>query len=237
MCKANMALSKAQRRKPELISMQSISGSDTNVMKNFVTIIVCLASLSSFAQGSKTAATGLNWKASYSLNTPDGWTADSAILPNQGVEDLRLSAGWSNPKSSDYWTYCSLWVLNGDIKTDEETIESNLTAYFTSMQNKSIEAKKIPAKKMLPVKAWVTEMNNENGDLKTFYGAIAMLDFKQQTPISLHCLVHLRKCNGQNKTFIFYEFSPKSLDDKIWENLDKLWSEFGCSTNRPYSSN
>ncbi len=209
-------------------------------MKNLLVIITVLCSFSSFAQNIKTEIDASNWKAPYKLNTPIGWSAERLLLISQisqGVEDLRLTPGFNDSKSDEYWTYASLWTLDDDHGTDEEAIEGGLMTYFTNKLNKSIEKNKIPSRKLLPVKAWVTELNNEKGDLKTYFGSIAMLDFKQQIPISLNCLVHVRKCSGQNKTFIFYEFSPKSLDDTIWKNLDQLWLDFDCNANQPYSSN
>jgi len=210
-------------------------------MKKLITAIACLASLSSFAQNTKVAFDGANWKAPYSLPTPDGWGVERSLLANQfayrGVEDLRLAPGCSNPKSEEYWTYASLWYLDGTAKLNEETLETNLTSYFTGLLTKNIEKQKIPAKKILPVKTWITELPNEKGDLKTYYGAIAMLDYKQQKPISLNCVVHVRSCPGQNKTIIYFEMSPKFLDDPIWKGLDQLWSDFDCAPSQPYSSN
>ncbi len=209
-------------------------------MKKLITAIVCLASLSSFAQN-KSEFDGANWKAPYQLTTPNGWTVERSLLANQiahqGVEDLRLAPGWNDSKSDAYWTYASLWILDGDHKTDEETIEKSLTFYLTDRMNKSIEKKKIPTVKISPVKACVTELNNEKGDLKTYFGAIAVSGVKEQMPLSLHCLVHVRKCPSQNKTFIFYEFSPKSLDDTIWKDLDQLWLDFDCTPYQPHGSN
>jgi hypothetical protein len=214
-------------------------------MKKLITAIVCAASLSSFAQNTKPGFDGASWKAPYSLATPGGWSVERSVLstekanriPYKGVEDLRLTPGWNNPTSEEYWTYASLWYFDGINKPDEETIEHDLNSYFTGLLNKNIETQKIPARKILPVKTWITELKNENGDSKTFYGAVAMLDYKEQMPISLNCLVHVRLCPGQNKTFVFYEFSPKPLNDKVWKSLDQLWLDFNVISNQPYSTN
>ena len=47
-------------------------------------------------------------------------------------------------------------------------------------------------------------------------------------PITLYCKVHLKSCSGQNKTFIFYEISPKDYTDNVWQSLDILWTDFSC---------
>ena len=192
-------------------------------MKGLITTMVCLASLSSFAQNSKVEFEGTNWIAPYLLATPKGWNVGYALLANEisyaGHEDVRLMPGWNNPHSDEYWTYASLWSLDNAPKMNEEAIKNSLTAYFTDLLNKNIEKQKIPAKKILPVKTWITELKAENDDLKTFYGAIAMLDYKQQHPISLNCIVHVRICPGQPKTIVFYELSPKPLTNAIWNCL------------------
>jgi len=200
-------------------------------MKKLITAIVCLASLSSFAQNA----------ASYSLTTPRGWSAErsslaSRISPN-GVEDLRLAPGWNDSKSNAYWTYASLWTLDGDQKTDEKTMEKNLAFYLTDMLNKSMKKGKTSTVKTSSVKAWVTELNNEKGDFQTYFGAIAIPNAKGQMPTSLHCLIHVRKYPGQNKTLIFYEFSPNPLNDTSWASLDQLWSEFDNSPSQKHNSN
>jgi len=210
-------------------------------MKKLITSIVCLVSLSSFAQNHESEFKSASWKAPYKLTTPNGWSEERSLLANKisyhGVEDLRLAPGWNDAKSDGYWTYASLWTMNGSHKTNEETIEKNLISYFTAKQSKSTEKGKNSTKKNSPVKAWVTELNNEKGDLKTYFGTIAMHGFKEQAPISLHCFIHVRSCPGQNKTFIFYEFSPKPLNDIIWTGLDQLWSDFDFIPYQPYSSN
>ena len=203
--------------------------------------MVCLASLSALAQNTKVEFDGATWKAPYSLPIPRGWKVERSLLASQiqlkGVEDLRLTPGWDDSRSDEYWTYTSLWSLEDVHKTDVETIKNNLTSYFADLLNKNIEKNKIPANKILPVKTWITELKSENGDANTYYGAIAMLDYKQQKPTSLNCVVHVRICSGQNKMLVFYEFSPKPLTDTIWKSLDQLWSDFDCTPIPPYSSN
>jgi len=210
-------------------------------MKKLITAMVCLASLSSLAQNTKAEFDGADWKAPYSLTIPSGWTAERSVLTGKvsdnGGEDMRLTLGWNNPKSDEYWTYASLWSVENTFKTDAESMKKALTTYYADLLIKNIKKNKIPAKKILQVKTWLIEMEKESGDLKTYYGAISMLDYKQQKPISLNCVVHVLSCPGQNKTFIFYELSPKPFNNIIWRGLDQLWLDFDCSPSQPYSSN
>jgi hypothetical protein len=50
----------------------------------------------------------------------------------------------------------------------------------------------------------------------------------QQKPIMLNCIVHLKTCKEQNKTYLFHEISPKPFDEAVWESLNQLWLDFTC---------
>jgi len=180
---------------------------------------------------------GANWKAPYTLSAPEGWGVERFLIPIEfapsipykGVEDIRFTPGWGNAKSEEYWSYAFLWYLNEMPATNETTIQTNLNAYYTGLIGRNIEKRKIPSEKLFPVKTSVKEVKSESGDLKTFHGAINMLDYMEQKPITLNCIVHLKSCAGQNRGFIFYEISPKPSTDKIWASLAQVWKSFECT--------
>jgi hypothetical protein len=180
---------------------------------------------------------GSKWKAPYTLSFPEGWGVERFLIPIEfapsihykGVEDLRFTPGWGNPKSEEYWSYAFLWYLDEMPTTNETTIQNNLNAYYTGLIGRNIEKRKIPAEKLFPVKTSVKEVKSESGDLKTFRGTINMLDYMEQKPITLNCIVHIKSCAGQGKGFIFYEISPKPSTDKIWSGLALVWKSFECT--------
>jgi hypothetical protein len=112
--------------------------------------------------------------------------------------------------------------------TNETVIQTNLNAYYTGLIGRNIERRKIPSEKLFPVKTSIREIKAESGDLKTFNGTIHMLDYMEQKPITLNCVVHIKSCTDQMKGFIFYEISPRPSTDKIWISLDSLWKSFDC---------
>jgi len=209
-------------------------------MKNIITLLVCLVSLTSFGQCAKVDFDGVHWNTPYALATPYGWGVERSLIqaafapqvPFKGIEDTRYTPGWGNPNSEQYWSYGFLWYLDESPKISEEMIESNLSAYYAGLFNRNIDKQSITARKTLPVKTWVTEIVAENGDLQTYYGAIAMVDYMAQKPISLNCLVHVKSSPEQNKTFLFFEVSPQPLNDKIWKSLDQLWLDFDYTVSR-----
>jgi hypothetical protein len=88
--------------------------------------------------------------------------------------------------------------------------------------------RKIPSDKWVDVKTNIKKVKTGKGDSKTFRGTIYMLDYMEQKPITLNCIIHLRSCSGQTKTFIFNEISPRPFGDKVWQNLNQLWTGFSC---------
>ena len=205
-------------------------------MNRLIIVLLCLSSLTTSGQTPKVEFDGNNWKAPYTLNFPKGWDVERFLIPIEfaptipykGVEDIRFTPGWGKVKSDEYWTYAFLWYLDDMQKTNAKIVENNLKAYYTGLVERNILPRKIPTDKLVTVKTEIKKVKTETGDLKTFRGTIYMLDYMEQKPITLNCIVHLKFCSGQNKTFIFNEISPKPYSDTIWQSLNQLWSDFSC---------
>jgi hypothetical protein len=205
-------------------------------MKIYFIILFAILSLTTSGQTSNVEFDGKNWDAPYTLGFPKGWDVERFLLPvafapaikYKGVEDIRFAPGWGNSKSDEYWTYAFLWYLDGTIKTNAKTTGQHLKAYYTGLVGINIEPRKIPAGKLVDVKTDIKKIKTAKGDLKTFRGTIYMLDYMAQQPIILNCIVHLKSCAGQNKTYIFNEISPKPFNDSVWQSLNQLWTDFKC---------
>ena len=205
-------------------------------MKNVIIAICCLTSLCSFGQTQKDAFDGNKWNAPYTLNFPKGWDVERFLIPIEfapqipykGVEDIRFTPGWGNVKSEEYWTYAFLWYLEGTPKVNATIVQKNLKAYYTGLVGRNIVSRKIAANKLVPVKTKIRKVKTDKSDLKTFRGTIYMLDYMEQKPITLYCIIHLKYCSGHNNTFIFNEISPKPYSDHIWQDLNQLWIDFNC---------
>lgn len=205
-------------------------------MKNLIIIMLCLISLSTTGQNSKNEFDGSKWNPPYMLAIPQGWDVERFLIPidfapqisYKGVEDLRFTPGWGNAKSDEYWTYAFLWYLDNAPKTNAKIIARNLKAYYAGLVGRNIEKRKIPAEKIIATKTSIKKVKTDKGDVKTYSGTIYMLDYMEQKPITLNCIVHLKSCSEQSKTFIFYEISPKPFTDNIWQSLKQLWIDFDC---------
>jgi hypothetical protein len=208
-------------------------------MKYLNLVLLLLAPLISFGQEQKPKFDPGTWVAPYKLSVPDGWNMErfqipiefAPAIPYSGVEDLRFTPGWGDPKSEDYWTYSFLWFLDGKQKFKAETFEQYLQAYYSGLVERNIESRKIPKEKLFPVSAKFQEVKEEPGDTGTYKGTVHMLDYMQQKPITLNCLIHVRDCPNLDNTIVFYEISPQQSTHSIWNSLNQIWLEFECSAN------
>ena len=126
-------------------------------MKKIISILLCVATVTVYAQDSTAVFDGKNWKAPYTLVIPQGWDVERFQVPPdfapqlmyKGIEDIRFTPGWGNVKTDEYWTYAFLWYLDGLPKMDEDIIANNLKAYYTGLVGRNIEPRKIPAEKLI----------------------------------------------------------------------------------------
>lgn len=206
------------------------------MLKNTLILILLLQSQFLISQDAKPAFDGHNWQAPYSLSM-DGWGIERFLIPIEfapgikysGVEDVRFTKGWGEVTSNEYWSYAFLWYLDGKPVINQQDIEKNLAMYYDGLIGQNVEPRKIPRELVKPVKVTVKKIPTQNGDQSTYTGTIQMLDYMQQKPMTLNCIVHQKLCNGQNKTFVFHEISPRPLTDPVWTSLKKLWTDFDCS--------
>jgi hypothetical protein len=176
----------------------------------------------------------------YTLAAPQGWNIErfaipiefAPSIPYKGVEDVRFAPGWADPKSNEYWAYAFLWNLEGSPEISPEITEKNLTAYYTGLIGRNIDRRKIPKEKLVPVKVTLKKTSADEGDLQTYSGTVDMLDYMEQKPIILNCIVHVKSCPGKSNLFVFYQISPQPSTSQIWKDLRNLWTTFGCDAEK-----
>jgi hypothetical protein len=203
-------------------------------MKYAVIIFLLTSPLFSFCQSTTEEFDSKKWEPPYNLDFPLGWGIERFLIPisfapkipYRGVEDIRFTPGWGKAESADYWSYVFLWYLDGQQKITAKIVENNLKKYYSGL----VKAIQVDSSdnKSITVRTIIKKGKTQKGDLKTFYGSVYMLDYMANKPITLYCKVHLKSCSGQNKTFIFYEISPKDYTDNVWQSLDILWTDFSC---------
>ena len=193
-------------------------------MRTLAILALILITQGIYAQEVKNEFDGHKWEAPYNLRIPQNWSIErftipisfAPQIPYKGVEDIRFSPGWGNKTSDEYWSYAFLWFLEGQIKVDPKTIGDNLKAYYTGLVG--VNGRNIPAEKIIPAVTSFKEISTEPGDLNTYTGTIKMTDYMTQKPLILNSKVHVKSCEGQDKTFIFHELSPQPFTHKTWSD-------------------
>jgi hypothetical protein len=203
-------------------------------MKYPILFLFFFLPLFSFGQSDSTEFDPKKWEPPYSLEIPTGWEVERFPIPisfapkilYKGVEDIRFTPGWAKPATSEYWSYAFLWYLDGKQTLTANIIETNLKEYYRGLI--AVNKGDASLTNSTEVRTVFKQVTTQKGDLKTFNGSIYMLDYMSNKPIALYCKVHLRSCEGQDITFVFYELSPKDYTDKVWQSLDGLWLGFKC---------
>ncbi len=202
-------------------------------MKYLIILLLCINSFNSHAQEE---FDGHKWEAPYHLPQPKGWGLERFLIPinfapsiaYKGVEDIRFAPGWAKIKSDEYWTYAFLWYLDGDVKMNEKIIAKNLEAYYIGLFDINTDSAKKASVKIIAAIASFKKSTTTTGEFGTYSGTIEMMDYLQLKPITLNCIVHIKRCAEDNKTIVFYELSPKPFPHDNWINLNQLWLDFRC---------
>jgi hypothetical protein len=208
-------------------------------MKKIGTFLVCLVCLRAISQQADMTFHGDTWVAPYTLRLPNGWGYERFLLPPEfasrmafkGVEDLRFTPNWGDSKSDQYWTYAYLWYLDNKPIVNRRILEKNLKAYYSGLVNRNILKREIPKEKIVPTITSIKKIKTYQGDLHTFSGTIDMLDYMAQQPMRLYCIVHVKNYKEANRFFLFFDVSPKPMNDKIWKDLEGLWEHFNAAKN------
>jgi hypothetical protein len=205
-------------------------------MKYLFMVAFLIVSSYSFSQSASKEIDLKSWEPPYKLIVPAGWSSEAFLIPIEfapsipykGVEDLRFAPGWSDAKSPEYWSYAFLWYLDNSPEINADIISKNLKDYYSGLVESSVDKRKTPSEKIVPVKTSFAETAAMPGDNQTYSGTINMFDYMSKKPMTLNCIVHSKTCDGLSKTFIFFEVSPRPMSDSVWKGLDKLWADFVC---------
>ena len=152
----------------------------------------------------------------------------AAVMTYKGVEDIRFAPGWGDSTKEDYWSYAFLWWLEANPAIDAASLQKNLQVYYSGLVNRNITGRKIPANKVVPTVAMIKKIKTVAGDLQTFSGSIRMLDYMTQRPITLNTMIHLKDCKDDKHAAVFVEISPKPYKNIIWQQLERLQTNFSC---------
>jgi pimeloyl-ACP methyl ester carboxylesterase len=173
----------------------------------------------------------------YVYSTPANWRTELTDFPldfapqllYKGSADLRFAPGWGQVGSDEFWSYTSLWWLDGKPIINTATLQQDLEAYYTGLiklnvANKSIDINRIPKPKVK-----ISSEAPGPGNLAAFSGVISLYDpFMTNQVIELHFKASVNDCPSAAKTAIFFEFSPQAKTKAIWQTMDQIQHDFRC---------
>ena len=140
---------------------------------------------------------------------------------------LRFAPGWGDGSSEEFWSYCFLWMINGDAKVDETTLNTDLKEYYSGLVGRNIIKRKIDSLKIIPTTVLIKR------DLKNKYayaGTVSMLDYMNQKPILLNVMVQIKECTDEKKKAVFISVSPQPNTHSIWKKFTDIWQGFKCKS-------
>ncbi|HEX5167827.1 MAG TPA: hypothetical protein VFW11_01540 [Cyclobacteriaceae bacterium] len=208
-------------------------------MKYILISILLLTCTNTYSQEKPSGFDAEKWQPPYTLVAPGNWSIERFPIPIEfapsihyrGVEDLRFAPGWADAKSDEYWTYAFLWFLEGKQTFEGQILEQHLKAYYSGLVGRNIEPRKISEEKLIPVNSRVTKTHSSAGDQETYTGTVSMLDYMEQKPIVLNCVIHVKSCPEKDNTFVFIEISPQPTSHAIWQSLNQIWTGFDCNSD------
>lgn len=162
----------------------------------------------------------------YSIQA-DGFAVEKAkfpldfapTIPYKGIDDIRFLPGFYNNNSLEFWGYCFLWYLDGDITFTEQQVQRDLTNYYNGLAQQTDAA--VTVKKAKPAAGYDA----------AFDCTINTIDkFVTQKPIVLHATVSIKNCLG--KTIAFFEVSPQEAGSTVWQRLHNVKASIGCAAGK-----
>jgi pimeloyl-ACP methyl ester carboxylesterase len=156
-----------------------------------------------------------------------GWNTEKAkfpldfapSIPYKGIDDIRFLPGFYNDVADDFWSYCFLWYLDGDVNFTETVLKNNLITYYNGL-NQSATATTVTVKNVTPA----------NGYAATFECVITTIDkFVTHKPITLNATVNIKPCTGNNKTMALFSVSPQPLSHSVWQKLNGVRDGLSCN--------
>ena len=137
-----------------------------------------------------------------------------------GIEEAYFPRGWKILDSDDFWSYAFVWKIDRDTLLTEKELERDITMYFDGLmdmnRNGSKEAGILNSTTLFIQKGKFSDVSFYLGKVKTFDR------FSTQKPMILHVSVEQSHCEETGKMIIFFRFSPKEFEHRIWKKLNTL---------------
>ncbi len=81
-------------------------------------------------------------------------------------------------------------------------------------------------------KAQIKKTGTDNNDTSTYTATVNIFDAQvTKKPNVLYIKIHIKKCSDNLNTILLFEVSALPYDKPVWQQLDKLNTDFKCWKN------
>lgn len=169
----------------------------------------------------------------FALPLPDGWRAETIPFPLDfapeldvdGLEELRFAPGMFEEGANDFWTYSFLWWIPSDRELALEDLEADLVAYYRGL------AEAVAASRGFEIDENEHEARLRASEDATFLavGTVRTVDaFVTRERVDLRLRVMPVPCPEVGRQAVFFEVSPRSTGDPVWDELAAIRTGFAC---------
>ena len=150
-------------------------------------------------------------------------------IVHRGVEEIRFSPGWADPKASDYFTYAFVWLLEPPARLDAPTLKGDLHSYFKGLMasvawEKQGEAKTEPLGTYVTVDRVRAPRSEPTFPVRPAYRAEVMTydAFHAGKKLVLQIDIFEPKSPVEGRQLYYFEASPKPDDPGVRNNFLKM---------------
>ncbi|WP_299113643.1 hypothetical protein [uncultured Winogradskyella sp.] len=137
----------------------------------------------------------------------------------EGYEDLRFAKNWSNPESSEFFTYAFVWNVNLSSSPTLELVTTNMKLYYDGLMTAVNKDKNFE----IPKTIVDFQEIKETSELPVFNGEMKVYDaFFTKDIIELNVTVKITYCKEQNKYVLLFRISTLDYQNKIWNKLNAI---------------
>lgn len=137
----------------------------------------------------------------------------------QGWEEAVFPPNWAKKDSNEFWSYAFAWNINSDIKLTKKELEKHLKHYFNGLMQSVNRDKEVK----IPHTIARFFEKEQAGEGSFYIGKIVVYDaFFTKRPLTLNVSVEQHRCKEQQKSAVFFRFSPQEFGNEAWQVLEKV---------------
>ncbi len=164
------------------------------------------------------------------IPAPQAWRKERFSLPPsfapamkfKGMEELRFAPGMFRPEAADFFTYVLVFRLTDQPALDQDTLNTELLAYYRGLAAAVSGGKVDPSGFTLKTEAQPAAENFQEYRA-TLVWTEPFATRKKQT---LHFRIRVWRATQNRSAWVFLAASPQSKEAPLWKTLDAIGDQF-----------